>query len=468
MNNQDDLQAGTQDDSNDDPNDGLDPKLQQLYRKLPKEQPSPELDAKILVASKIITATQNLKKSHHWQAPFALAASVVLVSSVALYLHEENPTAFDASVPTVQAPIIEMTKPSINDDVNVNKNAMAESLANQKSSPQKTKDSPITQPNDESMASAQDLNNHRSTELAEKKADIDSRADQIAKINQNIKFEKISQSAAVAKEQATRQAETEVSHKEMSNFTAEASSPAPMAAPAPIMAPAPRMLPQAENSELNALQTDQLKDTHRLNGQLSVAITESDKPAVLEKSNATPVIATPPKSVASTLTALAGAAVTMAKLVDKQLAQREESRAKTDVVQNISTPIMSIEGIAIGMSREQLEANGMTCYVDVCHLELSQPKQTKYWGMPALNAHLTALLTSQMTTKIILEQKNVHINQIKIALSNVGITSQQSCTKDTETLLIGRQLGTNIFNLRLIDSGLSLTICQQKKTVYQP
>ena len=462
MNNQDDLQ----DDSK---KDGLDPKLQQLYRKLPKEQPSPEVDAKILAAAKIITANKNQKKSHHWQAPFALAASVILVSSVALYLHQENPTAFDASVPAVQAPIIKMTKPSINDEVKVNKNVMAKFLADQKSSPQNAKDSPITQPNDESMASAQDLNDHRSTALAGKKADIDRRADQIAKIIQNNKSEKISQSAAVAKEQATRQAETEVAHKEMHHFTAEAFSPAPMAAPAPIMAPAPRMLPQAETSELNALKTEQLKDTHRSNGQLSVANTESDKPVVLEKSNASPVMAAPPKSVASTLTALAGAAVTMAQPIDKQLAQRDESRAKTDVMQNISTPVMSIEGIALGMSREQLEVQGMTCYVDVCHLELSQPKQATYWGMPATNAHLTAFLRSHIVTKLLLEQKNAQLNQVKIALSNVGIASQQSCTKEkTETLLIGRQLGTNIFNVRSIDSGLSLTICQKTKPVDQP
>jgi len=42
-------------------NDGLDLRLQQLYRQLPKEQPSPELDAKILAAAGV-----GAKKRLYW------------------------------------------------------------------------------------------------------------------------------------------------------------------------------------------------------------------------------------------------------------------------------------------------------------------------------------------------------------------------------------------------------------------
>ena len=49
--------------------DDLDPRLQQLYRQLVKEQPSPELDAKILAA-----AQQAIKKPSRWFMPFSMAA----------------------------------------------------------------------------------------------------------------------------------------------------------------------------------------------------------------------------------------------------------------------------------------------------------------------------------------------------------------------------------------------------------
>jgi hypothetical protein len=73
------------------------------------------------------------------------------------------------------------------------------------------------------------------------------------------------------------------------------------------------------------------------------------------------------------------------------------------VKQVVSDPV----SLDVDMSREQLEVQGMTCYVDVCHLELSQPKQAAYWGMLASNAHLTAFLRSHIVTKLSLKQKNV-------------------------------------------------------------
>jgi hypothetical protein len=81
--------------------------------------------------------------------------------------------------------------------------------------------------------------------------------------------------------------------------------------------------------------------------------------------------------------------------------------------------------------------------------------------MPAQNGHLTAFLSHHVVTKLVLQQKNVQLNHVKTALSNVGIASHESCKEEKGVLLIGRQQGTNIFNVRSMGAGLSLAICQQ-------
>lgn len=75
--------------------DALDPRLQQLYRQLPKEQPSPELDEKILAAAGVGT-----KKRLSWYVPFSMAASVVMVSSFVLYLAKQPETLEQATAVT--------------------------------------------------------------------------------------------------------------------------------------------------------------------------------------------------------------------------------------------------------------------------------------------------------------------------------------------------------------------------------
>jgi hypothetical protein len=72
--------------------DDLDTRLQQLYRQLPKEQPSPELDAKILTA-----AQQVIKKPSRWLMPFSMAASVVMVGSLVLYWTKQPETLQQAT-----------------------------------------------------------------------------------------------------------------------------------------------------------------------------------------------------------------------------------------------------------------------------------------------------------------------------------------------------------------------------------
>lgn len=63
-------------------NDGLDAHLQQLYRQLPTQEPSSHIDQVILNAAKV-------KKM--WHQPFALAATVVMATSLIWYWQAEQP-----------------------------------------------------------------------------------------------------------------------------------------------------------------------------------------------------------------------------------------------------------------------------------------------------------------------------------------------------------------------------------------
>ncbi len=62
--------------------DGLDAHLQQLYRQLPTQEPSSHIDQVILNAAKV-------KKM--WHQPFALAATVVMATSLIWYWQAEQP-----------------------------------------------------------------------------------------------------------------------------------------------------------------------------------------------------------------------------------------------------------------------------------------------------------------------------------------------------------------------------------------
>ena len=78
--------------------DDLDPRLQHWYKQLTKEQPSPELDAKILAA-----AQQAIKKPSRWLMPFSMAASLVMVSSLVLYWAKQ-PEALQQATATSSSP----------------------------------------------------------------------------------------------------------------------------------------------------------------------------------------------------------------------------------------------------------------------------------------------------------------------------------------------------------------------------
>lgn len=441
----------------DDLHDDVDPKLQQLYRQLPKEQPSAHLDAKILAAAKMTKSQPNLKKSPRWQAPFALAASVVLVSSVALYLHEENPAVFDVKTESpAQAPTTNISRsepePTVNHAATTNNHASTNDLADnapQKTAPEKAKDAPIIPQDKAQTITTNILDDRQLTAQAKKNAEITHRTDQIAESNFANQSTKSVQENNFAKEQEVQQAKVKIDQLAA-------------AVPAPITAPAPQIQQQPDVAENRSLQASRFQDSNRANQQLSISSAESDQSVLLEKSNhartltAAPMAASPAAPIIAG--SLAGAAMPTAKQRDK-LNQRDE-KTSADSAQNISAPVLYVENITIGMSREQLVAQGMICYIDVCHLDLSQPKQETYWGIPAQNAHLTTFLSHQVVSKLVLQQKNIQLNQVKVVLSNVGVASEKSCVEEKRTLLIGRQLGANLFNVRAMGTGLSLTICQ--------
>ena len=110
--------------------DDLDPRLQQLYRQLPKEQPSPELDATILTA-----AQQAIKKPSRWLMPFSMAASVVMVGSLVLYWTKQPETLQQATATSSsQEKRAELTMAAppasdwLVDYLNVTKSALTRSL----------------------------------------------------------------------------------------------------------------------------------------------------------------------------------------------------------------------------------------------------------------------------------------------------------------------------------------------------
>ncbi len=80
----------------------LDSKLQQLYRQLPQEQPSPELDAKIINAAQF-----SVRAKKTWQQPFALAATLTLTTSLIWYWQAEQPLQLEraVSVAKEQSPV---------------------------------------------------------------------------------------------------------------------------------------------------------------------------------------------------------------------------------------------------------------------------------------------------------------------------------------------------------------------------
>ena len=101
---------------NDTPDDPRDPKLSRLYRKASQGEPPPALDAAILAAARTAAAPQRSPRPwwRRLQAPFALAASVVLAVILTVTMERNPPAEFDspASAPGKERPAAEQKAPA--------------------------------------------------------------------------------------------------------------------------------------------------------------------------------------------------------------------------------------------------------------------------------------------------------------------------------------------------------------------
>ncbi len=101
---------------NDTPDDPRDPKLSRLYRKASQGEPPPALDAAILAAARTAAAPQRPPRPwwRRLQAPFALAASVMLAVVLTLSMERNPPAEFDApaSAPGKERPAAEQKGPA--------------------------------------------------------------------------------------------------------------------------------------------------------------------------------------------------------------------------------------------------------------------------------------------------------------------------------------------------------------------
>ena len=101
---------------NDTPDNPRDPKLSRLYRKASLGEPPPALDAAILAAARTAAAPQRPPRPwwRRLQAPFALAASVVLAVVLTVTMERNPPAEFDspASAPGKERPAAEQKAPA--------------------------------------------------------------------------------------------------------------------------------------------------------------------------------------------------------------------------------------------------------------------------------------------------------------------------------------------------------------------
>ncbi|MBP5996325.1 MAG: hypothetical protein KA535_00090 [Azonexus sp.] len=102
---------------NDTPDDPRDPQLSRLYRKASQGEPPPALDAAIIAAARAATAASDPPRPwwRRLQAPFALAATVVLAVVLTLSMERNPPPAGDipaAKTDRAPAPAREQAAPA--------------------------------------------------------------------------------------------------------------------------------------------------------------------------------------------------------------------------------------------------------------------------------------------------------------------------------------------------------------------
>lgn len=322
--------------------DELDPRLQALYRQLPKEEPSAAVDKVILDA-----AGRPLPRSQAWLLSFGAAASVVLVSSLVVYLQTRSPEDLhEAVTPTVAA----------------------------------TSSTPAAPPLADSALPEEEMAARRSAELARLRAEM--------------------------APQQPREASTE-----------EKITPPPDL-------PVVRLSPPGGIAN---------RQEAMGGGNAPDSAGERMAPA------AAPVQARPEMAVG--------------KL--KSMADDNPARA------GIASVLM--EGVSLGMHREDLAALGWGCAQTACTRVITDPRQPDYWGMSAAGATQRVQFVNEAVVAMTLSQSGVPLNNVKLSLERIGKPAEQACTFGAVgELIVSRLAGRMLLNLWQEGEVTTLRVCLAK------
>jgi hypothetical protein len=372
--------------------DDLDPRLQQLYRQLPKEQPSPELDATILTA-----AQQAIKKPSRWLMPFSMAASVVMVGSLVLYWVKQPETLQQAtaiySSPEKRVAELTMAIPPASDVV-IEKN------------------SEVLLSNSGASVKPQ-IAQEKSLAVTEFKASVamdDKVVDELNDLRSEPRQNSIDNQPTEIKEEVVNIA----------------------ASPPPMIAKQDRIVGQASDDNVSPMNQPMI---------VADRIMQEKRPLATAQR---------PKSVGL-----------MAKMQaeKKAIAEHHEEQYKLAVIKPNE---LTIEGVGLGMSGEQLQAQGFSCEMNTCSQTLNHPQQESYWGIASQNAHIDAVLSNNVVMMLSLTQSTRDVDIVQESLLSVGVASQKRCVDDKEEKWrLSRLLGTTVIQLNAIGNrGLVLNICQ--------
>lgn len=321
----------------------LDPKLKSLYESMPKDQPSPDVDARILQAA---ARPASGPRGRDWLLPFGAVASVVVISTLVVHWQSREPETWKEAV-TAQPVTVALPSPVV-------------------AEPAATSVPPV-----EAAAPVDPL--------AEEKAMAARRSAELARLR-----------AEVARQD-------------------EADAPVP-----PPALPTVRLKPEAPPGESR---------------QLLPAEASSERQARAEA-----------------LVADGGAG----------------ERFKSAMAPRAAIASVLLEGVSLGMHREDLAALGWECRQTVCARQIDDPRQPAYWNMPVLGATQRVMFTQEAVTAMTLSQVNVALNNVKLALERVGKPSERTCPLGAGEQLVSRQAGAMILTLWQDGELTTLGVCQGK------
>lgn len=396
--------------------DGLDEKLQQLYRKLPKEQPDTRLDEIILKAAR----NQPLAP-RRWQQPFAIAASVVMVGSLLLYWRVEEPLQLERAVSVKESapPVTPATAPELEMAA-----APPPAVAMAPAKPATMADEVGSYAAKSKMATGKareeldQLTIPATKEQSEKKIQSYSGGSGLAGLSLNdektVTLTGSNQGAA-----AIRQKRDEIAQD---------------AAPAPELAEA--IPPVASAPAASAMGSAGAGKAEGSISADSLSELRADSPVRAQTAAPAPTLAKRSRAAAAAE------------------ASAEPAKAKPVALFNAS-----IEGVSLGISLEQLQTLGFSCGNDVCRKLLSQPEQASYWGIPSLNARLKVFISRNLASKLVLEQTPVDIVVVQAMLLQLGQATDKVCVEEKGEMLVRRQVQTTLIHLRQQGQGAILTVC---------